>query len=145
LQRRRPTPRRNRSALTSAESLELFSLDPHTPAADEKDKAQLMYKWPILGSTAISAKDVRTKLIAALKKGIAENNGDAYKCFWPRHAIRVNHGAIVYDIVICFECHSATIYADGQRTGSFLLTTSPQPTFNDALIKAGIKLPSAEH
>jgi hypothetical protein len=136
--------------LEEGEPFKLYSLDPvptpppltpSDPSAKTKDQPEWVQEWKAFGGAAITDANERLQLVAALKRGVEESDGTVAACFNPRHAIRAVHGGKTYDIVICFECLSATIYTDGQRSGSFLLTASPQVTFNASLIKAGVKLP----
>jgi hypothetical protein len=64
-------------------------------------------------------------------------------CFNPRHGIRAKSGDQVAELVICFECLSASTYLNGTATKGFLLTASPQPAFNAALKEAKVPLPPA--
>jgi hypothetical protein len=142
------------AALEKAESFELFSLDPDEIPADSADSSesgpssakkdeQRFQIWPALGSTTITDKAQREKLIAALQKGVAENDGMAAACFNPRHGIRVKHAGKVYDVVICFECMSASTYVDNVRRKGFLVTRTPQPEFDAVLKAANVPLPKA--
>ncbi|MBA4066816.1 MAG: hypothetical protein C0501_24530 [Isosphaera sp.] len=86
--------------------------------------------------------DTRKKLVAAFKKGVADNTGIAAACFNPRHGIRVTSDKKTVDFVVCFECFSVKSYADGKDAGGFLITKSPQKAFDAALTDA--KVPLAE-
>src|SRR5262245_57933232 len=97
------------SALEKGDKFELYSLDPR-PTEGEPPNA--FYEWENLGSTKVTKADVRKKLVAALKKAAADNDGIAAGCFNPRHAIRVVHEGKTIDLVICFECLSVTVYVD---------------------------------
>jgi len=125
-------------ALEKADKFELYSLDP-TPTTEIP--AVNFHDWAILGSTEVDKADVRKRLVAALKKAAAENEGIAAGCFNPRHGIRVIHGGKTYDLVICFECYSVIVYIDDVRKESFLITDSALDTFNKVLTDAKVKLP----
>ena len=125
------------TSLNQAESFELLSLNPaHLTEKPEND----FHGWEVLGSTKVEDTKDRTKLIAALRKGVNENDGTVAGCFNPRHGIRVTSGGTTTEIVICFECMSAQVYVNGKRQSHFLLTNSPQPTFDAVLKEAGVPL-----
>src|SRR5256886_13151649 len=58
-------------------------------------------------------------------------------CFEPRHGIRVRKGERVTDFVICFECDQVQIWTNDQRTGGFVIGSSPQPIFDEILKEIG--------
>jgi hypothetical protein len=81
----------------------------------------------------------RTKLIEALRQGIADNTGIAAACFNPRHGIRARAEGKTLDLVISFECLSMQIYLDGKKS-SALTADTPQETFDKILKEAGVRL-----
>ena len=123
------------AALIHAETYELLSLDP-----DREPQADRFHGWHVLGRIAIGDNATRTKLNAALLVGVKQNKGIVAGCFRPRHGIHVTHKGKVHDVVMCFECLSASVYVDGQRSGSFLVSESPQPVFDEVLQAAGVPL-----
>lgn len=136
------------TALEKADSFELYSLDPsREPAGSDEEAAaskadpNKFQGWKILGSTTVKAAGDRTKVVTALKKGVAENDGMVAACFIPRHGIRVQHGGKVFDVVICFQCMSANTFVDDKPTAGFLVTGSPQPAFDAVLTAAKVPLP----
>src|SRR4051812_29507691 len=127
-----------RAALEKAGEWELYSLDPKRQTDPPKDA---FHGWKVLGKTTVNDADARKKLLAALEKGAKDNDGIAAACFNPRHGIRVKAGDKTIDLVICFECFSATVYTGEERTGSFLTTASPQPALDKVLTDAKVPLP----
>src|SRR5579864_442987 len=73
-------PKEVRGALDKTSDLEVYSLDPVTP---EKPNSGF-HGWKVLCKTAVKEAETRQKLLAALYKGVAENQDKAYKCFQPR-------------------------------------------------------------
>jgi hypothetical protein len=127
-----------KAALAKADSWDLYSLDPE----QRKDPPKVAFHdWRVLGKTTVTDADTRQRLLAALEKGARENDGTVAGCFNPRHGIRVKSGDKTIDLVICFECYSAAIYAGDEKTGSFLTTRSPQPELNKVLTAAKVPLP----
>src|SRR5437870_4054176 len=87
--------------LQSADTVELISLD---PAAKGFDKKQSFHGWKVLGRTSLKDKVTRERVIAAIKKGVADSDGSVAGCFRPRHGIRATRGKTTVELVICFEC-----------------------------------------
>ena len=130
------------AALEKPDRLILYSLNPdprHAPKDEKSDDN--FHGYLVLGSTEIEKRSEQKKLVSALERGIAASDGTAAACFNPLHGIRVQVGDKTFDLVICFECLSASIYENGQRREGVLLTASPQPTFNAVLKAAGVRLP----
>lgn len=50
------------------------------------------------------------------------------------------HAGQTYDLVICFECSRVEIYVDDEPQEGFFVTDSPQPTFDNTLRDAKVKL-----
>jgi hypothetical protein len=130
-----------RAALEKADEWELYSLDPTRQTDPPKDA---FHGWKVLGKTTVKDADTRKKLLAALEKGAKDNDGIAAACFNPRHGVRVKAEGKTIDLVICFECFSASVYAGDERTASFLTTASPQPALDKVLTDAKVPLPGKD-
>jgi hypothetical protein len=134
-------PEEFRKAVDKAEALDLYSLDPNTPA--EKGGAPF-HGWKVLGKTAVK-KETLAILVTALKNGADEANQAASAgCFRPRHGIRVQLDGKSYDFVICFECVAVMLYKDKEEksTLGFHVTSTPAAVFNTILRDANVKLPA---
>lgn len=123
--------------LLGADTFELYSLDPARGGPKPK---VAFHGWKVLGKTAVKDKKTREKLIVALGKGMAENDGVVAGCFNPRHGIRAVKNGKTVDLVICFECYSFQIF-EGKKASNALTTRSPAPTFNKVLTDAKVPLP----
>jgi hypothetical protein len=126
-----------REALDKAEKVTLLSLDP-----DEKAGVGApvqFHDWKVLGQTEVKDKAARAKLFAALVKGAAQKGLEPAKCFNPRHGLQLTHQGKTVELVICFECAQVRVYGAGGR--GFLISRSPQPTFDKILKDAGVPLP----
>jgi RNA polymerase sigma factor (sigma-70 family) len=128
-----------RKALDLAETLELYSLDPSTPAL--KDEAAF-HEWRVLGKTEVR-KESLTQLVAAFKKGVEEaDQRVSAGCYRPRHGLRATVDGKSYDFVICFECVVVLIYGGhAEKNAGFHVSRSPAQTFNRILTDAKIALP----
>lgn len=126
------------TALTSAESFELYSLNPDR--LGEKPEDGGFHGWKVLGKTEVKG-EARQSLIAALKKGVSDSDGTVAACFNPRHGIQVTTAdGKTFAVVICFECLSMNFYKGDERTGYTLTTQGPQETFNQVLTDADVPL-----
>jgi hypothetical protein len=130
-----------RAALEKAAEWELYSLDPSRFKDPPKDN---FHGWKVLGMTTVKDADTRKALLAALDKGARDNDGTVAACFNPRHGIRVKAGDKTIDLVICFECFSASVFTGAERSGSFLTTASPQPALDRVLTAARVPLPKKD-
>jgi hypothetical protein len=131
-------PAEAKAALEKADEWEMYSLDPTRTTDPPKDA---FHGWKVLGKTTVKDADMRKQLLAALAKGAADNKGVVAGCFNPRHGIRVKAGDKTTDLVICFECFSASVYVGDEKAGSFLTTGSPQPALDKVLMDAKVPLP----
>lgn len=127
--------------LEQSEQFELLSLSPKELPHDAIPE-DAFHDWEVHGRTTVKNVQTRQKLVAALEQGIAENEGIVASCFAPRHGIRVTHGGKSADFVICFECQQVLVYVGDRREKGFLVTASPQTTFDSVLTDA--KVPLAE-
>ena len=133
------------AALKNADAFTLFSIQPepdykHTSTNTFQDHV-------ILGQVDVKSKDTRTKLIAALKDGIDEQNkrvppGEIWlpDCFNPRHGIRATKGNETVELLICFECEQIQGSSNQGKSWSFITTRTPAAVFNRVLKEAHIPL-----
>jgi hypothetical protein len=124
--------------LNQAERFDLLSLDPNDAPNRTRKSDESFHGWDVLGTTTVTNVDVRRRLAAALRKGVDDSDLTAYNCFVPRHGIRFVHNGKRIEFVVCFKCLQVNVYVDGTETSNFLITSSPQATFNEALRAAGI-------
>jgi hypothetical protein len=127
-----------KAILQNAESLEVLSLEPTTPTEPPEDA---FHGWKVLGRKTLDQSEQRKKLIAVFSQGVSEYTGGGFRCFIPRHGLRVKHKDQVADLVICFECSHVRAYVDGESEKSFLISDSPADLFNEILRTAGVPLP----
>lgn len=127
--------------LESAEQFELFSLNP-TELPQDAIPQDAFHEWEVLGKTIVKNAETRKKLIVAFKTGVAENEGIAASCFAPRHGIRVTHNGKTADFVICFQCLQVLTYVGNSKATGFLISASPQASFDNVLKEAKVPLPN---
>jgi hypothetical protein len=127
-------------ALRNAPTIELFSLDP--TIQDKMDDSTTFHGWKVLGSIKLSAGNNLDSLLDAFEEGIADHDGAVAACFDPRHGMRVTYQGKQHDFVICFRCYQAEWYIDDVKKEGFLLSRSPQSTFDKLLRDTAVKLPA---
>src|SRR4051812_6646138 len=70
------------ASLVSADIFELQSLETVSNSSDV-EAAGHVFTSKVLGATRIDDKQTRSKLVAALQRGIDESDGQVMKCFIP--------------------------------------------------------------
>lgn len=132
-----------RWALHNSDTFELLSIKPSGPSSDpDAIRADPREKVEgtdiVLGSVIITDPVVRRELIAALDDGL--NNGEhGWKCFDPRHAIRVRRGTNTYTILICFECGWVRIEQPDNSDWKLIPFRGKKNLFDKTLREAGIE------
>jgi len=124
--------------LEGAETLILVSVDFRK---EERDETKFFHGFQTLGEIEVKNAAERKELLAALRKGVEENQDTGAKCFVPRHGIRATFKGKSVDLVICFECMWVYVYESDQKRRILMTSDSPQPVF-DKLLKAA-KVPLA--
>ena len=107
-------------ALRGATKLEIFALDPE-PIPDAQRKAGSttdLHGYPILGRATLTDANARKELVDLVLRGVRESDGKVAACFNPRHGIRAEHDSKTFDLVICYECLSMSIYSGGSGAAS---------------------------
>lgn len=121
--------------LTNADKYELLSLEPYQLGRRTDNDG-------ILGRTTIIDPATQARLNYALAAGVRESDGTAAACFNPRHEIRITQRGVTTEIIICFECRQVQVQRGGKVIAYFLTSESPQQTFDEVLLKAGVPLAS---
>lgn len=124
------------TAITSADSIELISINPNFRKGGD------YHGWQELGRATIESAATQKEIVAKLDDAINRSDGTVAGCFNPRHAVLAKHEGKTYEVIICFECMSLLIQIDGKRVGSETITQAHSGYFNQLLTNA--KLPIAE-
>ena len=140
-------PEAIRKVLAEAEEIEVISLELDGELTDEEHRKYVEGKAGFhahkpLGSVRVEDKDARKRLVRALLDGIAKSKpGDRADCFRPRHGLRATAGGKTVELVICFECWSVSVYADGKYVCALATQRAPGAAFNRVLKDAKVRLP----
>lgn len=122
--------------LQDATRFELLSIEPD-PLKKPKDA---FHGWPVLGRTVVADAAVRTRIVTAVQKGIADSDGSVARCFNPRHGIRVQTSERTVDLLICFECQQVQVFEPGRDAYTALTTRDPQASLDAVLTAAKVPL-----
>lgn len=139
-ERRRAFPNNAHAVLENAGRFTLYATSP----TQRTHARKRFHRYGVLGKMIVADPALKKQLLAALDDGIAEaqrppQHGLLAPCFKPRHGIRaVDRNGRVVDLVICFECGNARMYADKHKT-TFAITETPQALFNRVLKTKGIR------
>ncbi len=127
--------------MAQATRITLYSID-----GTEKNKDQKMPPameefrgYPVLGKIEIKSADERAEVVQALKQGTENLNHGFARCFWPRHALRVERNGKITDYVICFECFWIKAFL-GNEVKDIVTSKEPQELLNQHLKKARIAI-----
>ncbi len=142
-------------AIENAESLSIVSLNPwgweaeNTPFDETIPTGNQTRRWKILGEGEINEDQVG-EVLHAMKAGIALFKDPVHddpaatavpSCFNPRHAIRIQTDAELFEILICFECMQIEVFNNGERIGGHLTSAAPRVYFEQLVIDAGLPAP----
>jgi hypothetical protein len=126
-------------ALTGAEQFELLSIDPQKPKTPPADA---FHGFPVLGRTPIDDPATRKRLIDALRAGAQDGNIPPATSFKPKHVIRVTSAGTTTDFIVSFATSQVQIFVDDLEKNGFLVSPSPQPTFDEVLRAKSVPLPA---
>jgi len=103
---------------------------------------QILHGYPILGQVDLTGTDTGKQLADLIELQQYESSGSMYKCFWPRHALRVVRDGITTDYIICFECRQYEWYSNlsDQKIDTHYIPESHRDAFTASLTEAGIDL-----
>jgi len=89
-----------------AETVTVFTLDPHAPSEEEVDSSQSLFGgYLILGSVQVTDRDLITEVLGDLQKGFEAEGITPMRCFIPRHGVRHTTVDGIAEYVICFQCN----------------------------------------
>lgn len=124
--------------LTTAKSFELISLNPDRSATNSRSS---FHGWPALGSSMITLRETKEKIINGLKKAAAEADWESQMfCFNLRHGIRAVVNNKTLELVICFECLQLQAYFDGKKQ-EIPITEELEGFLNRTLRAAAVTMP----
>jgi hypothetical protein len=127
--------------LDKAGSFELFSLSGEPEA---KADTESFHGWKVLGKVMIRDKGVRTKLVGALQKGVAEYKTEQEADYVaPRHGIRLADDKRVIDLVVYFTSKQIEVYrSKAEKNGKVVAFTASSPAivFDEVLRKENVPL-----
>jgi hypothetical protein len=137
-----------RLTLLKPDTIVLYSLkeDVYADKADKDgrevvvipDGMESFHGHAVLGKLEITNPAQQQTILEAMNRGLTEED-IPHKCFNPRHGLRLQQGAEVQELVICFQCRQLFSYPSKDQ-GTIIISASPQPLFNKILSDAGVPL-----
>lgn len=70
------------------------------------------HQYPILKAQAVSDAALATEVVRGVVEGM-RRRASGYKCFDPRHGLRITRGGEHVDLVICYECELVEVWGLG--------------------------------
>ena len=138
-----PLPKAAEDALRNGTNFRLISLEPE-PREEELVSANKTWhhndEWIVLGETSITKAETRSKIVIAIEAAVRESDGSAASCFWPRHAISVEHDGNAHEIEICFKCLQMYWKIDGKKQDTILIGETQKAALDAVLKEAGVTL-----
>jgi hypothetical protein len=125
-----------------AERVTLYSIDFREEGERLPGTGEVVHGYPVLGKVEVTGVEQRRQLFDALKAAIAQRDVMQYKCFYPRHVLRVEQDGWMIDYVVCFQCRNYERYVDGNRRDyqTRSISEDAAPVFNKPLEGAGIPI-----
>jgi len=143
---RSEVPEAFRETLREAESIELISLDPFPEERDAEYRrehpsagAPRLGDWAVHGTVLLDGAEL-ARALNALYRGIGNGTGLPARIFQPRHALRVQVGHTILEVVMCYELESLQWRRNGHAFQVGTTSSAPRATLDAMLLAAGIPL-----
>lgn len=97
----------------------LYALDgDRYPGEPVPPGTTLLHGWSVIKACPIDDRRTREEILDAFEAGVADHQGGIpVDCFRPRHAIRIEHGGVTTDHLICFQCSNWMTWTDDEQAG----------------------------
>jgi hypothetical protein len=126
--------------LRQAAALELLALDPTSPTPAQVADPARCHGYGILGRATVTDEATRTRALDLIGQACRANDDTVAACFDPRHGVRAVHGGRTVDLVICFECLSLQVHADGTQVQWGELAQTQEPELSALYRAAGLTI-----
>jgi hypothetical protein len=125
-----------------AERVALYSTDFREEGERLPGTGEVVHGYPVLGKVEVTDIEQRRQLFDALKAAIAQRDVMQYRCFYPRHVLRVEQDGRVIDYVVCFQCRNYMKYVDGNTSDNLTPSIGEDvaPVFNKPLEDAQVPI-----
>ena len=123
----------------SADSIVVYSLESEFDEDKLPSDAEMMHGYYVLGKTKMSG-DSAQQVLNSVRNDIAGGTSIA-ACFDPHHALRIDTGKGVLDIVICYKCKGFKKGSQQKLNGSsYPIAVSSRQLLNNLLKSADVEL-----
>lgn len=126
--------------VTRAARVEIASIDPS--ADGDAPAGDALGGYPVIARAAVPKE--KREALADLLEDLAKPDGPVAKCFDPHHAVHVEEGARVIDVVICFECMQLQI-VEGKRTKRVTIDAAKRGDADALFASLGVKASAPTH
>ena len=137
--RLRSIPEAALRCLRAPQHMTLYSINPDRWAQSQHLNTTLFHKFRVLGETSITAPDSQLVVADTIQQAVTHSFGTEYKCFDPRHGVRVSDTSGTYDFLMCFECAQIEIYSGDQHIAHLTISGSTT-SLNEILRSAKVPL-----
>lgn len=138
----KPIPSEELDVLERADSMEIFSLNPHvTRSGNNKGDPNSYFRgWQVLGQVAVPDRRKRREVAETLVECTRRSSGRMFHCFEPRHGIRVTHDGETVEFVICYECGFGYSYLGTWQSHEFAVSGYSAELLTSLLEEGGVPL-----
>jgi hypothetical protein len=130
--------------LAHSGALTIHALDPYLVRNEDgqpvDDDSETFHGYRILGSADVDDPSRRDLLVRLVERGIEASDGRVAGCFNPRHGLSIDKDGQITDLVICFECHSMSVYEDGVEVGGHRTADDFAPRVTELFEQAGLTI-----
>ncbi|QDU83377.1 hypothetical protein Pla163_04760 [Planctomycetes bacterium Pla163] len=132
------------AGLAQSDAMTIHALYPYLVRNEDgqpvDDDSETFHGYRILGSADVDDPSRRDLLVRLVERGIEDSDGRVAACFNPRHGLSIVVDGQVTDLVICFECHSMSVYEDGVEVAGHLTARGLAPQVTALFEEAGLTI-----
>ncbi len=135
-------PESIRSTLLEADRFEIAALDPYGIDYEQVSahRGEDLHGYEILSRAEVESGRVRAEILRLFERGLVADVA-APDCFNPRHGILARRGELTVELVICYECLSFLVFADGRFDRRGATTRAPEPGLTAIWAARGCDVP----
>lgn len=135
------------AALAHSDALVIHALHPYPRVFEDGSSVELadgeaFHGYQILGTSEVDDAAQRELLVLLVERGIEASDGRVAGCFNPRHGLSIEKDGLVTDLVICFECHSMSVFEDGVEVAGHRTADSVEPRVTQLFEQSGLTIHS---
>lgn len=130
--------------------LTLYSIDFREAEMEESERPkndgkERIGEYVVLGKIEMKDPQQRKEIMDSIREAIRDPGDHQYKCFWPRHLVRVVERAGESEIAICFQCRGYAASGEFATEGIEAISDRPKELLNKILAEAKIEVLPEDH